>query len=164
MIYNVVAIRTDGSGFLNITAGIDDESKAARQADNLNLGSLYVMGSDKPGAERAIPDNIYAAGYGPEALSANGELVAPYHGEISHSTGQIARMAAERIEKFGAEGVVRFSAFEAAQNIEARSTPDDKRSALASIFDDVRRGAEIAAKSPSVRPAPQNPLTQKPVF
>jgi len=152
MYYNVVALRTDGSGFSNVTAGIDDQSKAASQADTLNLGSLYVMGADRPGAERAIPDVIYSAGYGPEILDAKGGIVPPYHGEISHSTAQVLRIVTERIEKYGADGVVRFNAFDAAQKVASVKTLDDRRTALAGVFDQVRTGADILEKAAVAKP------------
>ena len=150
MNHTVVAIRTDGSGYSNVTAALGDQrSRAIQQANDLNMGSLYVMQANRPGAERAIPDVIYSAGYGPEVLSEDGEMIPPYNGELSATTSMIATMVEERIEKYGEKGVVRFDAYSATQRISPDASPDEKRSALSGIFDDVRRGAEMATKKPA---------------
>lgn len=153
MYYNVVSLRTDNSGASLVTAGISDVNQAASQADDLNRGSLQVMSSNKPGAERSIPDMVYAAGYGPKITDDEGAPLPPYHGEISRTTAQVLSVVQERLARYGEEGVVRFSAREAAPKVSTENS--HKQSSLTAIFDRVRMGAETIENIAAIKQAPR---------
>lgn len=153
MYYNVAALKTDGTGASLVTAGIPDVTQAGDQADQMNRAAMQIMGSTKPGAERAIPDMIYTAGYGPNITDPAGAALPPYHGEISPSTATLLDAVQERLAQYGEAGVVRFSAREAAVHVPSDHPVPEGASALARIFDKVPVDAEIIEKTQPAKPA-----------